>query len=58
VQLGYERIPHENDTDDVQTEGTDMQYNHRHSKEWNEEVNKKAMEIENEIKIEENIKVS
>ena len=36
VQLGYERIPHENDTDDVQTDGTDMQYNHRHSKDWND----------------------
>jgi hypothetical protein len=35
-----------------------MQYNHRHSKEWNQEVNTKAMEIENEIKIEENTKLS
>ena len=35
-----------------------MQYNHRHSKEWNQEVNKKAMEIENEINIEENTKLA
>jgi hypothetical protein len=35
-----------------------MQYNRRHSKSWNDEVNKKAMEIENEIQIEENMKVS
>lgn len=58
VQTDYERIPHENDTDDVTTDNVDYQYNHKHSKGWNEEVNKKAMEIENEIKIEENMKLA
>lgn len=58
VQIDYERIPHERDTDDVLTDGQDFQYNQRHSKAWNDEVNKKAMEIENEIKIEENVKLS
>lgn len=58
VQLNYERIPHERDTDDVLTDSQDFQYNQRHSKSWNDEVNKKAMEIENEIKIEENMKIS
>lgn len=36
----------------------DFGYNHAHSKSWNAEVNKKAEEIENEIKVEENMKVS
>jgi len=58
VQLNYERIPHERDTDDVLTDGQDFQYNQRHSRSWNDEVNKKAMEIENEFKIEENMKIS
>lgn len=58
VQIDYERIPHERDTDDVLTDNQDFQYNHRHSSAWNDEVNKKAMEIENEIKIEENMKLS
>lgn len=52
-------IPHENDTDDVSTDiGMDFLYNPKHSKEWNIEVNKRAEEIENEIKIEENLKLS
>lgn len=58
VQINYERIPHERDTDDVLTDSQDFMYNQRHSKSWNDEVNKKAMEIENEIKIEENMKLS
>lgn len=58
VQLAYDRIPHENDTDDVSTENLDFQYNHKHSKAWNEEVNKRAEEMENEMKIEENLKLS
>ena len=57
VQLNEVRIPHENDTDDVETEGVDFNYNRKHSKAWNEEVNKKAMEFENEMKIEENMKL-
>jgi hypothetical protein len=58
VQLDYDRIPHENDTDDVSTDNLDFQYNHKHSKAWNEEVNKRAEEMENEMKIEENLKLS
>jgi len=39
VQLNYERIPHERDTDDVLTDDQDYNYNKKHSKSWNEEVN-------------------
>lgn len=58
MQLAYDRIPHENDTDDVSLDNLDFQYNHKHSKAWNEEVNKRAEQIENEMKIEENMKLS
>lgn len=58
VQTDGYRIPHENDTDDVAIDNLDFGYNKRHSKQWNEEVNKKAEAIENEIKIQENLKVS
>jgi hypothetical protein len=58
VQYANTRIPHENDTDDVETANVDFGYNHMHSKAWNQEVNKKAEELENEIKIQENLKIS
>jgi hypothetical protein len=58
VQMDNERIPHENDTDDVALDNLDFGYNKRHSKEWNTLVNKKAEEMENEIKIQENLKIS
>jgi len=54
VQTDGSRIPHENDTDDVAIDNLDFGYNKRHSKQWNEEVNKKAEALENEIKIQEN----
>jgi len=53
------QIPHETDTDDIAfSEGEDYTYNHQHSKLWNEAVNRKAQEIENALKIEENMKLS
>lgn len=58
VQYAQARIPHENDTDDVDIGNMDFGYNHMHSKSWNQEVNKKAEELENEIKIQENLKLS
>lgn len=53
----YTDLPHENDTDDVTlNEFQDLGYNAHHSKKWNDEVNNKALQIENEMKIEENMK--
>jgi len=52
------RIPHEDDTDDVTVDNVNFGYNPKHSKSWNNEVNKKAEELENEMKIEENLKLS
>ena len=58
VQLDENRIPHENDTDDVALDNLDFGYNKRHSKEWNKAVNKQAEEMENEMKIQENMKIA
>lgn len=57
VQLGYMHIPHADDTEDITDEDTKT-YDHHHSKEWNALVDKKADELENEMKIEENMKIS
>lgn len=58
VQYKQRQIPHENDTDDVDIKYVDFGYNHQHSKAWNQEVNKKAEELESEMKIQENLKLS
>lgn len=50
-------MPHENDTDDIALTETPMNFNVKHSKKWNDEVNKQAVEMENEMKIQENIKI-
>lgn len=39
-------IPHENDTEDIADSVTPDNYDHRHSKEWNQLVEKKAKEID------------
>jgi len=58
VQLDYVHIPHADDTEDVYDDGQDQSYDHHHSKEWNNMVQKKADELENEMKIEENEKIA
>ena len=57
VQLGYTHIPHAEDTEDIVDEDAKT-YDHHHSKEWNALVEKKEEELENEMKIEENMKIS
>jgi hypothetical protein len=57
VQLGYTHIPHADDTEDIVDEDS-KSYDHHHSKEWNALVDKKEEELENEMKIEENMKIS
>ena len=51
VQLSDDRISHENDTDDVGYEpkvsNAYESYDNHHTKEWNEKVNQKAIELEN-----------
>ena len=46
TQLGSE-IPHETDTEDVVADLTPSNYDKRHSKAWNQLVEKKAQELEN-----------
>jgi len=58
VQLDYAHIPHSEDTEDVYDDGEDQSYDHHHSKEWNAMVTKKADDLENEMKIEENEKIA
>lgn len=48
--------PHENDTDDISLEQTPDGYDSHHSKLWNQMVNRKAVEIEQQMLIEENTK--
>ena len=48
--------PHENDTDDISLEQSPENYDNHHSKLWNQMVNHKAVEIEQQITIEENMK--
>jgi len=49
---------HENDTDDIAEEVSPDMYDHHHSKIWNEAVNTKALELEQTMKIEDNIEES
>ena len=53
VQLDYAHIPHAEDTEDVYDDGSDVSYDHHHSKEWNTMVQKKADELEDIMKTEE-----
>ena len=39
-------VPHENDTEDIDIEQSPDMSDHSHSKEWNEKVNAKALELE------------
>ena len=51
-------MPHEADTEDIAFDVGPEAYDYHHSKMWNHEVDNKAMEFENEIKIQENLKKS
>jgi len=53
VQL---RMPHEGDTEDIAGGLDPDNYDHRHSKEWNMLVEKKALDLENQEQIEINEK--
>lgn len=57
VQLGYTHIPHADDTEDILDEDQEGTYDHHHSKEWNALVDKKAEELENFMKEEEQNKI-
>jgi hypothetical protein len=50
------QMPHENDTEDVADAVNPDNYDHRHSKQWNALVDKKAKEMEDEEKIQINMK--
>lgn len=58
VQLSYNHISHEADTEDIADDVSPSNYDAHHSKAWNDAVEKKAIELENEMKIEENMKLS
>ena len=58
VQLDYAHIPHAEDTEDVYDDGQDSSYDHHHSKEWNNMVQKKADELEDMMKTEEQDKIN
>lgn len=58
VQLDSTRIVHENDTEDIATDVDPNTFNKHHSKKWNAQVDKEALAIENQIKIEENTRIS
>lgn len=58
LQLSYNHISHADDTEDIADEVGPSNYDLHHSKAWNEAVDKKAQELENEMKIEENMKIS
>ena len=49
---------HDNDTEDIAEDVSPDMYDHHHSKMWNEAVSKKALELEQTMKIEENIEES
>jgi vacuolar-type H+-ATPase catalytic subunit A/Vma1 len=57
VQLGYMHIPHADDTEDI-VDDSEKAYDHHHSKEWNNLVEKKAQELEDDMKAEEAQKVA
>jgi len=50
-------MPHERDTEDIADDVTPDNYNHKHSKEWNNLVEKKAREMEAEEAIQKNMKL-
>jgi len=58
LQLNYAHIPHAEDTEDIVEDDISKSYDHHHSKEWNELVDRRAEELDNEMKIEENMKVA
>lgn len=58
VQLNSKIIPHENDTDDIALDVSPNNYDMHHSKAWNEKVNERALEIEREMKIQENMELA
>jgi len=58
VFLQYTFNPHEEDTDDIAESENPSMYDHHHSKMWNDTVNKKALELEQSIQIEENMEKS
>ena len=58
LQLSYSYISHDKDTEDIADEVNPTNYDFRHSKAWNAEVDKQALELENELKIEENMERS
>jgi hypothetical protein len=50
------QIPHENDTEDIIPNADEItQYNRHHSKLWNEVVNRKAQELEDEMQAQESL---
>lgn len=55
-QTGF--MPHEDDTEDMALDQSPAAYDYHHSKQWNDQVNRKAVQIENEMKIEENTKIA
>ena len=57
VQLGYMHIPHAEDTEDI-VDDEEKAYDHHHSKEWNALVDRRAEELDNEMKSEEAAKVA
>lgn len=58
VQTGYSHISHEADTEDIADDVNPSNYDQHHSKAWNDAVERKALELENEMKIEDNMKLS
>jgi membrane protein involved in colicin uptake len=56
--MSYNHISHAEDTEDIADSVNPSNYDTHHSKEWNLAVEKKAQELENEMKIEENMKIS
>ena len=58
LQLSYNHVSHETDTEDIADDVNPSNYDAHHSKAWNDAVEKKALELENEMKIEDNMKLS
>ena len=58
IQLSYNHISHETDTEDIADDVNPSNYDAHHSRAWNDAVEKKALELENEMKIEDNMKLS
>tara|TARA_B110000305_G_C18978312_1_gene420443 strand:- start:234 stop:500 length:267 start_codon:yes stop_codon:yes gene_type:complete len=56
VFLSYES--HAGDTEDIADDQAPDMYDHHHSKMWNSMVEKKALELEQTMKIEENMEES